>query len=259
MKLLDGREVAEYLQQRHVRVVRSLKDVPGLAIVRVGADAATTRYLAAKQRYGDDIGVPVTVYQETAATILERVQTLNEQHPTTGIIVQLPLEPETLTDKVLAAVAPSKDVDGLGPDSPFDAATPKAILWLLAAYNIDLKDKSIVVIGQGRLIGRPLADMLEVSGNSVVRLDIDTPNLAAQVLSADIIIIGTGQPGLITSAMLKDGAVVVDCGSPISELAQDVTARKDLTLTPNPGGVGPMTVAALFDNLLIAAEQARRT
>lgn len=258
MKLLDGREVADYLQQRHVRVVRGLKAIPGLAIVRMGDDTATTRFLAAKQRYGDDIGVPVTVYQETAATILGRVHTLNEQHPTTGIIVQLPLEPEALADTVLAAVAPAKDVDGLGPDSPFDAATPKAILWLLAAYNIDLKDKSIVVVGQGRLIGRPLADMLEASGSTVARLDTETPDLAAQVLAADIVISGTGQPGLISSDMLKDGAVVVDCGSPKSELSQDVAARKDLTLTPNPGGVGPMTVAALFDNLLIAAEQARR-
>lgn len=258
MKRLDGREVAEYLQERHIRTVRGLRFVPGLAIVRTGDDAATTRYLAAKERYGEEIGVRVTVYGETAATIISRIERLSADPHTHGIIVQLPIDPVVSTDEALNAVSPAKDVDGLRADSPFQEATPKAVLWLLAAYNIDLKDKYIVVVGQGRLVGKPLADSLAASGHNVSRVDIDTPDLMTALKDADVIVSATGKPELITSIMIKQGAVVVDCGSPQSELAADVRVRKDLTITPNPGGVGPMTVAALFDNLLIALADAKR-
>lgn len=257
MKLLDGRQVAEYLQERHVRTVRGLGFVPGLAIVRMGTDDATSKYLAAKTRYGQEIGVVVTVFTETESTILARVEALNTQRPVTGIIVQLPLEPARITDKVLAAVDSAKDVDGLGPNSIFDTATPKAVLWLLAAYNIDLKTKLVAVVGQGRLVGEPLADALDACGAQTIRIDISTKDLAQKVAAADIIICATGKPAVLTSTMIKPGAVVVDCGSPVSELAADLLARTDITRSPNPGGVGPMTVAALFDNLLIAAERSK--
>lgn len=257
MKLLDGRQVAEYLQERHARTVRGLGFIPGLAIVRMGDDAATTKYLAAKIRYGEEIGVPVMVFTETADTILDRVKALNSQQPVTGIIIQLPLSPDDLAEEVLAAVDPAKDVDGLGPVPSYDAATPKAVLWLLAAYNIDLKNKVIAVVGQGRLIGKPLADALKASGEQVERIDIKTKDIAAKVAVADIVIAATSTPATITGAMIKPGAVVVDCGSPASELSPELLARTDITRTPNPGGVGPMTVAALFDNLLIAAERSK--
>jgi methylenetetrahydrofolate dehydrogenase (NADP+)/methenyltetrahydrofolate cyclohydrolase len=255
MRSLDGRQVAEYLQERHARTVRGLGFIPGLAIVRMGDDVSTSRYLAVKIRYGEEIGVPVMVFTETESTIMARIKALNSQKPVTGIIVQLPLLPGDLTDEVLAAIDPDKDVDGLGPDSPFDTAAPKAVLWLLAAYNIDLKNKLIAVVGQGRLVGEPLADVLKDSGSQVERIDVTTEDLDQKVLTADIVISATGKPTVITSAMIKPGAVVVDCGSPTSELTPDLVARTDIIRTPNPGGVGPMTVAALFDNLLIAAER----
>ncbi len=254
MKLLDGRQVAEYLQERHVRTVRGLGFIPGLAIVSMGDDEATAKYLAAKVHYGEEIGVPVTVFTETADTIINRVKALNSQNPVTGIIVQLPISPADITDEVLAAVDPAKDVDGLGPDPRYDSATQKAVLWLLAAYNIDLKNQLIAVVGQGRLIGKPLSDALQASGEHVERIDITTKDITEKVLAADIVVTATGTPEAITSTMIKPGAVVVDCGSPASELSRELLARTDITRTPNPGGVGPMTVAALFDNLLIAAE-----
>jgi methylenetetrahydrofolate dehydrogenase (NADP+)/methenyltetrahydrofolate cyclohydrolase len=153
----------------------------------------------------------------------------------------------------LAKIAPAKDIDGLGPNSPYEAATPKAALWLLAAHGIDLKGR-IVVVGQGRLVGKPLADRMIASGLDVVRCDINTKDLKTEVLQADIIFTGTGQEHLITPDMVKLGAVLVDTGSPKSELDPGLYEREDLTLTPNPGGVGPMTVVSLFDNLLIAAQ-----
>jgi methylenetetrahydrofolate dehydrogenase (NADP+)/methenyltetrahydrofolate cyclohydrolase len=165
--------------------------------------------------------------------------------------VQLPFaDASELVDEALSAVAKAKDVDGLAPDSPFEAATPKAILWLLAAYNIELKDKTIAVVGQGRLVGAPLANTLEASGHTVKRIDDTTKDLKSELVEADIIIAATGEPGLITSEMVKAGAVIVDVGAPKSELANDLRARTDIKVTANPGGVGPVTVAALFDNLL---------
>lgn len=252
-KLLDGRDVAAFIKERHARQVTGLTPAPRLAIIRSAHNEAGDRYLKMKRAYGEEIGAPVDLYVETAATILDRIHTLNTDPAVTGIIIQLPLENPDITGRALAAVAPAKDVDGLGTHSPYEAATPKAALWLLAAYNVDLKGR-IVVVGQGRLVGKPLADRLEASGCDVVRCDITTPDLAAETIQADILFTGTGQAGLIKPNMVKPGAVVVDTGSPRQELDPALYDRPDLTITPNPGGIGPMTVASLFDNLLIAAQ-----
>jgi methylenetetrahydrofolate dehydrogenase (NADP+)/methenyltetrahydrofolate cyclohydrolase len=254
MKLLDGKDVAEFIKARHAAQVRALTNPPRLAIIRASTNEAGDRYLRMKQRYGEDIGVAVDLYVETSQTILERITGLNQDRAVTGIIVQLPLESPEITARALAAVVPAKDIDGLAPGTPFEAATPKAILWLLAAYNVELKGR-IVVVGQGRLVGKPLADRLEYAGLEVVRCDINTPDLRAETVQADILFTGTGHTGLIKPEMVKEGAVVVDTGSPTTEFDPALYERQDLTITPNPGGVGPMTVAALFDNLLIASSR----
>jgi methylenetetrahydrofolate dehydrogenase (NADP+)/methenyltetrahydrofolate cyclohydrolase len=110
-------------------------------------------------------------------------------------------------------------------------------------------------VGQGRVVGKPLADVLEASGCQVIRTDVHTADLAGLVQAADLIIAATGQPGLITSDMVQPGAIVVDAGAPSSDLDGALRARTDIMLTPNPGGVGPMTVASLFDNVMIAAQR----
>jgi len=255
MKLLSGRDLAEFIAQRHVQLVAGLESQPRLAIIRSEDNIAGDRYLKMKRKYGESIGVGVDLYVETADTILERIAALNADPKVTGIIIQLPLTGISLTEEALAAIAPAKDIDGLGPNTSFEAATPKASLWLLAAHNVDLKGR-IVVVGQGRLVGKPLADRLEASGHDVVRCDIYTKDLKAETIQADILFTGTGQEHLIKPDMVKEGAVLVDTGSPRSEFDPALYDRPDLTLTPNPGGVGPMTVVSLFDNLLIAAQGA---
>ncbi len=256
MKRLDGRDVAGFIKARHAAVVRGLAVPPRLVIVRQGATPATDMYLRVKQRYGQDLGLTVDTYTETPATLLDRIKTLNHDPAVTGINVELPLADDPgLTGPALAAVKLAKDIEGLAPRSTFEIVTPKAILWLLAAYNIDLKGHLIAVVGQGRLVGRPLADRLEASGCKVIRADEHTPDLAAALSAADIIVSATGQSGLITPAMVAQDAVVVDAGAPHSDLDPALYDRTDLKITPNPGGVGPMTVAALFDNLLIAAQK----
>jgi methylenetetrahydrofolate dehydrogenase (NADP+)/methenyltetrahydrofolate cyclohydrolase len=252
MKLLDGKSVAEFIEERHARQVAGMEHKPRLAIIRSRDNEAGDRYLKMKRQYGEDIGVAVDLYVETSETILDRIRSLNADASVTGIIIQLPLTNAEIAAKATAAVATEKDVDGLAPGSPYEAATPKAVLWLLAAHNIDLAGR-IVVVGQGRLVGKPLADRLEAQGLDVLRCDVNTEDLAAETRQADILFTGTGQEGLIKPDMVKQGAVLVDTGSPRNEFDPALYERPDLTLTPNPGGVGPMTVASLFDNLLIAA------
>jgi len=256
MKLLNGRDIAEFIAQRHATTVAGLDPKPRLAIIRSRDNEAGDLYLKMKRKYGEDIGVAVDLYVETSDTILERINDLNRDPGVTGIITQLPLSDAKITAAATAAVAVEKDVDGLAPGTSFEAATPKAALWLLAAYNVDLKGR-IVVIGQGRLVGRPLADRLEASGHDVVRCDLHTKNLSSIPLEADIIFTATGHRHLIKPDMVGLCAVLVDNGSPQSELDPALYSRDDLTITPNPGGIGPMTVVSLFDNLIIAAQAAK--
>ena len=238
--LLDGGEVAGFIKQRHFEQMRSLQQEPHLAIV--GHDSP---YVRAKQRYGQDIGVRVSVHLPQAPTVAE----LSADAAVTGIIVQLPTPEE---DELIELIAPLKDVDGLRGDSPYDPATPKGIMWLLGSYGIKVRGLTAVVVGQGRLVGEPLSFMFEDSGAEVVACDIDTPDLKRETLKADILVTATGQPQLIKPDMVKPGAVVVDCGSPKPE-ADSALLDEDVKITPVPGGVGPMTVAALFDNLMLAA------
>lgn len=253
MKLLDGVQVSDYIKERHMRQAAAFTNVPKLVILHDSHTPAGAAYLRAKQSYGDDIGVEVVVLEVPTEDLEATIVDIGADETITGIIVQLPLADPAYTDKAIEAIPNSKDVDGLRAQTPFQSATPKGILWLLAAYNIELRHKKIAVVGQGSLVGKPLTEALASGGFDVDRIDINSEKLKSRLKTADIIISATGQPGLITSDMVLSGAIVIDAGSPLSELAQDVIDRTDITRSPNPGGVGPMTVAALFDNLLIAA------
>ncbi len=257
--LLDGRQLAGFIKERHARQVAGTSRAPKLAIVQASHDPATEAYIKVKSRYGSDIGAAVEVYQVKQAEILPLIKNLNDDKSVDGIIVQLPLPDKSQTEAVIAALNPAKDVDGLHPDSKFTAATPMAILWLLAGYNIDPKAKTVVVVGQGRLVGAPLTELLENSESTVIRCDESTPDLKAETLKADIVISATGVPGLIKPGMVQPKTVVVDAGSGeaggsvVGDIDPKLLNDRSLKITPNPGGVGPMTVVALFENLLQAA------
>ena len=154
-----------------------------------------------------------------------------------------------------------KDVDGLAKQSKWDATTAMAINWLLAGYNIDLAGKQIAIVGQGRLVGAPLTKIWRQSGLNVTPLDIRCPNLEEMLIDKDVVVTATGVPGLIRSEMLKDGAVVVDAGTAdvngqvVGDVDPLVRERSDITITPRKGGVGPLTIACLMDNVIRAAGQ----
>lgn len=262
MKYLNGSELADYVKERQIKQVRALRQAhninPRLAIIITNTDPVASKYIDLKKQYGDDILVDVEVFQVDQKQLPDKIIELNNRDDIHGIIVQLPLADPSQTDEVVNLIATNKDVDGLGSGALFDPATPTAINWLLVGYNKDLKNKKIAIVGHGRLVGEPLYKMWSKAGYDVTVIDQDD-DLAQGLRNAEIIVTATGQPGLIKSEIVPIDSVVVDAGvaseagKTFGDLDEAVYDRDDLTITPKIGGVGPLTVAALFDNVIRAA------
>jgi methylenetetrahydrofolate dehydrogenase (NADP+)/methenyltetrahydrofolate cyclohydrolase len=265
MKSLNGKDLAEYIKERQVREVRALRQAwdvnPKLAIVATIDHPTINVYMRMKKRYGADLDVDVDIHKVTQADAPELIRQLNADESIHGIIIQLPLERPEETEALVGLVAPEKDVDGLGTAPLFDPATPMAILWLLAGYNVEFRGKKVLLIGRGKLVGAPLERMLLASDVAVTVADRSTTDLKTETLQADIIITATGSPAILYPDMIKHGAVVVDAGvageegKTVGDVAPEVYDRDDLTITPPKGGVGPLTVCALFDNVIRAARR----
>lgn len=265
MKLLNGSELAGFIKERQATQVRSLRQAhgiaPKLAIIRTNPDPVVDSYMKLKQKYGQDILIDVDVRTVEQADALKEIAKLNADEKVHGIIVQIPLPDPSQTDEILNAVAAEKDVDGLGVNAVLDPATPMAINWLLAGYNVDLRGKNLVIVGHGRLVGKPLAKIWESSDLTVTVVDKRTENLAEITSQADVLVCATGAPGLITKDMVKSNAVIIDAGVAtdknglVGDVAPDVRELPDIKITPEKGGVGPLTVCALFDNVIRAARK----
>lgn len=262
-KLLDGLELAGFIKEKQAKQVRGLRQAhnifPKLAIIQTLDNPVINKYIALKQRYGQDILVDVEHHKIDQPKAKELIHKVNNDSSVHGVILQLPLSDPTQTDELCEYVRASKDVDGLGNKSPYLTATPAAILWLLAAYNIELEDKKVVIVGRGKLVGAPLAKAMQKSGLNPEVVHTQTKDPKAVIATADILISAAGKPGLITADGLKVGAVGIDAGTAneggaiAGDFAPEIYQRQDLTLTPAKGGIGPLTVAALFDNLIQAA------
>lgn len=265
MKILNGSELASFIKQRQEKAASSLRQasgvIPKLAIIQVKDDPVINTYVRLKKKYGADIGVEVESHHPKQEEIAKVIDTLNKDHSVHGIIIQLPLLDTSETDKIVNLVLPEKDVDALADKSDFDPATPMAIFWLLAGYNIDLKGKKVLIIGKGKLVGKPLKKMLLSSGIDVTVADRQTEDLSALTLKSDVIITATGSPAILHANMIKSGAVIVDAGvaseagKTVGDLDDSVYERDDLIITPKKGGVGPLTVCSLFENVIKAARQ----
>lgn len=263
MKLLNGSELAGFIKERQAKAVRGLRQAylvqPKLAILVTVENPVIEIYMKLKMNYGNDILIDVDIHRVLQSDITEAIEALNNDASVHGIIVQLPLKDPSQTNEVLNLVAPEKDVDALGKSPVFDPATPTAILWLLAGYGVELQNRKVVIVGKGKLVGEPLYKMLSNSGVQVVACD-SSSDIAAEVSTADVIVTATGSPGVLTSDMIPLNAVVVDAGvaveqgRAVGDLASDVYERDDLKITPKKGGVGPLTVCALFENVIKAAK-----
>ena len=265
MKILNGLELSGYIKERQAKQVRALRQswrvIPKLAIVYTGENPVIDTYMRLKRIYGEDILIEVEIYNPSEADLMQQIDLLNRDEKIHGIIIQLPLSDPALTEQAVNAVSPEKDVDGLGNRSNFTPATAMAINWLLVGYNIELENKEIAIVGNGRLVGAPLYKLWKNSGFNVSVFNSKTANLKDGLKAADVIVTATGVPGLITSDMISSGVAVVDAGTAsesgkiVGDLADDVRERQDLTITPKKGGVGPLTIAALFDNVISAARK----
>ncbi|MCA9324336.1 bifunctional 5,10-methylenetetrahydrofolate dehydrogenase/5,10-methenyltetrahydrofolate cyclohydrolase [Candidatus Saccharibacteria bacterium] len=262
-KELNGRELAGFVKERQAKAVRGLRQQwkvqPKLAIIRTNPDPVVDSYMRIKQGYGEDIEVDVDVHTIDQSEALERIEKLNNDASVHGIIVQIPLPDPSQTDEILNAVSAAKDVDGLSEHSLFDAPTPMAINWLLVGYDIALQGKEVLIVGHGRLVGRPLEKLWQKSGLSPKIVDKNTQGIMKVLQAADVIVSATGVPGLITGEMVSPDAVIVDAGVAtdsnglVGDVAQDVRELPNITITPEKGGVGPLTVSALFENVITAA------
>jgi methylenetetrahydrofolate dehydrogenase (NADP+)/methenyltetrahydrofolate cyclohydrolase len=268
MKLLNGQELAGFIKERQAKQVRALRQAshiqPKLAIVLTIDHPAINVYIRMKKAYGADILIDVDVFNIEQSQAPAKIKELNADPSVHGIIVQLPLEDPSKTEEIVNLVAPDKDVDALGKAAIFEPATPMAILWLLSGYNVELAGKKILLIGRGKLVGAPLEKILKSSGYDVTVVDRQTKDIASYSKEADVIITATGNPAILYPEIIKQGAVVVDAGvaseegKTVGDLAPEVYERDDLTLTPEKGGVGPLTVSALFENVIRAAQNVKK-
>jgi methylenetetrahydrofolate dehydrogenase (NADP+)/methenyltetrahydrofolate cyclohydrolase len=286
-RIIDGKEIGKKIRaeaQRRAAAVREKGIVPCLAVVLAGEDPASVSYVTGKEKAlaeagmeSRDIRLPADVSE---AELLALIAALNGDAKVHGILVQLPLPAHINEDRIITAIDPSKDVDGLHPVSMgnmllgrpgFLPCTPHGVLVLLREINIPLSGAHAVVVGRSNLVGKPLANLLtRRDANATVTIcHTGTVDLARHTLQADILIAAAGKPGLITSNMVKPGAAVIDVGvTRVTDAAKksgfrlcgdvdfDSVQETAGYITPVPGGVGPMTIAMLLHNVIQAAEAA---
>lgn len=247
----------------------------GLAVVLVGEDPASQVYVGSKRRACEEVGfvsksfdLPATASEEA---LLSLVEELNNDPQIDGILVQLPLPAGMDTTKVLESIHPEKDVDGFHPYNvgrlaqripKLRSCTPKGIITLLERYNIPLRGKHAVIVGASNIVGRPMTLELLLAGCTTTTCHRFTQDLEGHIRQADILVVAVGKPNFIPGAWIKEGAVVVDVGinrldtgKLVGDVEYDVARTRASFITPVPGGVGPMTVASLIENTMMACEQ----
>ncbi|MCT8469873.1 bifunctional methylenetetrahydrofolate dehydrogenase/methenyltetrahydrofolate cyclohydrolase FolD [Chromohalobacter canadensis] len=277
-QLIDGKAIAANVREQVSRQVQARrhdgKRVPGLAVVLVGEDPASEVYVRNKHRACDQAGLHSVQHQlpatTTQAELEALVDSLNADADIDGILVQLPL-PEHLDERpILERIRPDKDVDGFHPYNLGRLAqrlpvlrpcTPKGIMTLMQESGIQARGLDAVIVGASNIVGRPMAMELMLAGSTTTVCHRFTRDLESHVRRADLLIVAVGKPGLVKGEWVKEGAVVIDVGinrQADGKLAGDVefapAAERASFITPVPGGVGPMTVASLLENTLLAAE-----
>lgn len=289
MIIIDGRKTAENIKSEIATRVSEIKSAggktPHLAAILVGSDGASQTYVGAKVKACEQVGFHSTLVRLEAniseAELLQVVEDINTNPEIDGLIVQLPLPKHISVQKVTDKIKSEKDVDGFTPANvgrmtlgwpAYVAATPYGIVELLKRYKVETAGKHCVVIGRSHIVGSPMSILMarnEYPGNCTVTLTHSrTQNLPEITKTADILIVAIGKPEFVTADMVKEGAVVIDVGihrvddaskksgfKLLGDVKFDEVAAKASAITPVPGGVGPMTIASLLYNTLLAAER----
>lgn len=286
--LIDGKKISAEIKEEVAEEVKKIKQAghraPHLAAILVGHDGGSETYVAHKVKACEYVGFGSTLVRFeddiSEAELLSKIDELNNDNQIDGFIVQLPLPKHISEEKIVEAIDPGKDVDGFHPVNvgkmsiglpSFVSATPAGIMQLLQRYNIDVSGKNCVVLGRSNIVGRPVSILLSQKaavGNATVTVcHSRTPNIKELCLQADVIIAALGSPDFLTADMVREGAVVIDVGTTRvksdktksgwklkGDVKFDEVADKCSYITPVPGGVGPMTIASLISNTLLASK-----
>jgi methylenetetrahydrofolate dehydrogenase (NADP+)/methenyltetrahydrofolate cyclohydrolase len=278
-QIIDGKLISQTVRSEvgarvKARVEAGLR-APGLAVVLVGQDPASQVYVGSKRRACEEVGFISKSYDlpttTTEAELLSIIDTLNQDAEIDGILVQLPLPAGMDSTKILEHIDPEKDVDGFHPYNvgrlsqripKLRSCTPKGIITLLDRYNIQVRGMHAVIVGASNIVGRPMTLELLLAGCTTTTCHRFTTDLEHHIRQADLVVVAVGKPNFIPGEWIKEGAVVVDVGinrldsgKLIGDVEYDVAKTKASYITPVPGGVGPMTVASLIENTLLACEQ----
>lgn len=257
--ILYSAPLVKKVERKILKATVHLKTKPLLAVVLIGKDPASLSYIRQKSSAAERVGCAFKLFSlpgNTAQTkVVATIKKLNHDKRVTGIIVQLPAPKKFDAEKIVQAIAPEKDVDNLRGDSPFTAPAVQAIWQILSETKKPTKETGILIVGYGRIIGKPLHAFLMKKGFSNITIaDKNTKNISALTKKVGIIVSGVGKANLITE--VKKGAVVIDAGASryngkiTGDVALEHVAKKAAIMTPVPGGVGPLTVSYLFRNLL---------
>lgn len=277
VKLLEGKKVAAALDETMAQRVSDLKKkgvTPGLAVILVGDNSASAVYVRNKKRRAEKLGINFQLihFEDTVSEkeLLEKIDELNNDQTVDGFIVQLPVPDHIDEDKVIEAIDPHKDVDGFTPISVGNLwigtpltkpATASGILMMLDHYDVDLDGKNVVIVGRSNIVGKPTAALMLDRNATVTITHSHTKNLKEITSKADVLVVAIGKAKFITQDYVKDQAIVIDVGMDRDEngkLCGDVdfedVKNKAAMMTPVPGGVGPMTITALVDQVIELAE-----
>jgi methylenetetrahydrofolate dehydrogenase (NADP+)/methenyltetrahydrofolate cyclohydrolase len=270
-KILDGKEVRDFLARKIQADLKNLKAKPVLAIIQVGDNSASSIYIKQKKVFGEKLGFLVEHIHEqkiSEKNLIIKIKKLNANKKVNGIIVQLPLPKRMNTRNIIESIAPEKDIDGLNSknlsrliihsEGGFVPATTKGILSLLDFYKIPIAGKKVTVIGRSILVGAPTSLAFLNRNATVTICHRKTKHLKEEVKQADIVVVAAGNPKFIKKSFVSAGQVIIDVG--ITRTDKGISGDVDFipvskivkAITPVPGGVGPMTVVSLFENLLLA-------
>lgn len=275
--IIDGKFLAEKKRKDITReadaFLKKYGRSPGLAVVLVGQDPASSIYVRNKKRACEQTGIISFSYHldenTTQEKIISLIDELNAHNEVDGILVQLPLPSHLVEEEILVRIDPKKDVDGFHPynlgrllmgDPTLVPCTPTGIMYMLDEYGVDLDGKDAIIIGRSNIVGKPMAILLMMRHATITICHSHTRDLPDRVKSSDIVVAATGRPHMVKGDWIKDGAVVIDVGISRTDagLVGDVEFEEALKhaslITPVPGGVGPMTITMLLENTLIAAK-----
>ena len=275
MILLEGKQVAEKRREKIVEKLKELKGTPSFAVIRVGDDPASEIYIRIKRKMCEELGINFTEYHlekdVTQEALLDVIKKLNDDKSVHAILLQSPIPYHLDIMQAFEAIDPNKDVDGFSPvntgrlvqgQPSFKACTPYGIMMLLDEYGISVEGKNCVVIGRSNIVGKPMAELLLNANGTITICHSKTKNLSEITKTADILVVAIGSPNFITGDMIKEDAVVIDVGinripgtnKIVGDVDFESAKNKASYITPVPGGVGPMTIIALMENIIKAYE-----